>query len=77
MLIGGGGPGGARTQIEDRFPRALLADLEARGHSFAKVGRKGEVMYGYAAAAVVNAAKGTVSAGAEPRRSHGSASPGG
>jgi gamma-glutamyltranspeptidase len=77
MLIGGGGGGGARTQIEDRFPRALLADLEARGHSFAKVGRKGEVMYGYAAAAVVNATKGTVSAGAEPRRSHGSAAPGG
>jgi gamma-glutamyltranspeptidase / glutathione hydrolase len=77
MLIGGGAGGGARTQIENRFPRALLADLEARGHSFAKVGRKGEVMYGYAAAAVVNTAKGTVTAGAEPRRSHGSAAPGG
>jgi gamma-glutamyltranspeptidase len=66
LLIGGGG----RTQIEDRFPRSLLAELESRGHSFSKVGRKGEVMYGYAALAVVDAARGTVSAGADPRRSH-------
>ena len=49
-------------QIEDRIPRAILADLEARGHTFTKVGRKGEVKYGYAAVAVVNAAKGTVRA---------------
>jgi gamma-glutamyltranspeptidase len=75
MLIGGG-PGGSRVQIEDRFPRAILADLEARGHAFDKVGRKGEVMYGYAAVAVVNAAKGTVEGGADPRRSHGTAAPG-
>ena len=60
-------------QIEDRIPRAILADLEARGHTFPKVGRKGEVKYGYAAVAVVNAAKGTVKGGAEPRRSHGTA----
>ena len=73
FLIGNGPGGGSRVQIEDRFPRSLLADLEARGHSFQKVGRKGEVMYGYAAAAVVDAAKGTVSGGAEPRRSHGTA----
>jgi hypothetical protein len=32
-------------------------------------------MYGYAAAAVVDAAKGTAQAGAEPRRSHGAAAP--
>jgi gamma-glutamyltranspeptidase len=66
VLIGGTG-----GQIEDRIPRTILADLEARGHSFTKVGRKGEVKYGYASVAVVNAAAGTVAAGAEPRRSHG------
>ena len=76
MLIGNGEGGRSRVQIEDRLPRALLADLEARGHSFAKVGRKGEVKYGYAALAVVNSAKGTVQGGADPRRSHTSAAPG-
>jgi len=76
MLIGNGPGGGSRVQIEDRFPRSILADLEARGHAFQKVGRKGEVVYGYAAAAVVNAAKGTVSGGAEPRRSHSTAAVG-
>jgi gamma-glutamyltranspeptidase len=71
VLIGGTG-----GQIEDRIPRTILADLEARGHSFTKVGRKGEVKYGYASVAVVNAAAGTVAAGAEPRRSHGAAGAG-
>jgi gamma-glutamyltranspeptidase len=71
LLIGG------TVQIEDRLPSSLLEALEARGHSFAKVGRKGEVKYGYAAVAVVNAAKGTVEGGAEPRRSHAAAEPGG
>jgi hypothetical protein len=70
MLIGGG----ANVQIEDRFPRSILADLEARGHTFTKVGRKGEVKYGYAAVAVVDLSTHTVEAGAEPRRSHGAAS---
>jgi gamma-glutamyltranspeptidase len=70
FLIGGGAGGGSRVQIEDRLPRALLADLESRGHTFAKVGRKGEVMFGYAAVAVVDSTKGTVSGGADPRRSH-------
>ena len=36
-----------------------------------KIGRKGEVRYGYAAAVVVDAARGEVQGGAEPRRSHG------
>ena len=76
MLIGGGEGGRSRVQIEDRIPRPVLADLEARGHTFAKVGRKGEVKYGYAALAVVNTAKGTVQGGADPRRSHGTAAPG-
>ena len=71
-IMVGNGPGGlARTQIEDRIPRSILADLEARGHSFEKIGRKGEVRQGYASVVIVNPAKGTVDAGAEPRRSHG------
>jgi gamma-glutamyltranspeptidase/glutathione hydrolase len=71
FLIGNAQGGGSRVQIEDRIPRVLLRDLEARGHTFAKVGRKGEVKYGYAALALVNTAKGTAEGGAEPRRSHG------
>jgi gamma-glutamyltranspeptidase/glutathione hydrolase len=71
FLIGNAPDGGSRIQIEDRIPRTVLRDLEARGHTFAKVGRKGEVKYGYAAVAVVNTAKGTAEGGAEPRRSHG------
>ena len=59
-----------RMQIEDRIPRAILDDLTARGHRFAKIGRKGEVRYGYAAVVVVDAARGEVQGGAEPRRSH-------
>jgi gamma-glutamyltranspeptidase len=58
----------ARIQIEDRLPRALLDDLQRRGHRFQKIGRKGEVRYGYAAAVTVDA--GRVEGGAEPRRSH-------
>ncbi len=71
IMIGTGPDGKARTQIEDRIPRTILADLEARGHSFVKIGRKGEVRQGYASVVIVNPAKGTVEAGAEPRRSHG------
>ena len=59
-----------RMQIEDRFPRSLLEDLIARGHRFTKIGRKGEVRYGYAAAVLVNAAAREVQGAAEPRRSH-------
>jgi gamma-glutamyltranspeptidase len=70
FLIGGGAGGRSNVQIEDRIPARILADLEARGHSFTKVGRKGEVKYGYVATAVVDAAKHTVEGGAEPRRSH-------
>jgi gamma-glutamyltranspeptidase len=76
FLIGGGPGGRSNVQIEDRFPRSVLADLESRGHSFTRVGRKGEVKYGYAAVAVVNAAKSTVQGGADPRRSHAVAAPG-
>jgi gamma-glutamyltranspeptidase/glutathione hydrolase len=60
----------ARIEIEDRFPAAVIADLAARGHRFQKIGRKGEVRYGYAAAIVVDTANQRVEGGAEPRRSH-------
>lgn len=59
-----------RMQIEDRFPRSILDDLMARGHRFIKIGRKGEVRYGYAAAVVVDPTAGEVYGGADPRRSH-------
>jgi gamma-glutamyltranspeptidase len=59
-----------RTEIEDRFPRPLLQDLIGRGHRFTKIGRKGEVRYGYAAAITVDAAAHKVEGGAEPRRAH-------
>ncbi|HUF48026.1 MAG TPA: gamma-glutamyltransferase [Vicinamibacterales bacterium] len=77
MLIGSAPGGGSRVQIEDRISRDVRVALESRGHTFAMVGRKGEVKYGYAAVAVVNTAKGTVEGGAEPRRSHGTAAPAG
>jgi gamma-glutamyltranspeptidase/glutathione hydrolase len=63
-------PGASRIQIEDRIPRHVLEDLVARGHRFQKIGRKGEVRYGYAAAVTVDAARSMVHGGAEPRRSH-------
>jgi gamma-glutamyltranspeptidase len=76
MLIGGGAGGRSNVQIEDRIPREILTTLEARGHTFTKVGRKGEVKYGYASVVVVDLANHTAEAGAEPRRSHGAAAPG-
>ena len=60
----------ARVEIEDRFPRPVLEELMARGHRFHKVGRKGEVRYGYAAAALVHAGERRVEGASEPRRSH-------
>ena len=59
-----------RTEIEDRFPRGLLQDLIGRGHKFQKIGRKGEVRYGYAAAITIDVAGHKVEGGAEPRRAH-------
>jgi hypothetical protein len=41
------------------------------GHAFQKIGRKGEVRQGYASVVIVDVAKHTAEAGAEPRRSHG------
>jgi gamma-glutamyltranspeptidase/glutathione hydrolase len=63
-------PAIGRIQIEDRIPRSILQDLMSRGHRFQKIGRKGEVRYGYAAAVVVDQKTGIVQGGAEPRRSH-------
>ena len=60
----------ARVQIEDRFPRPLLEDLTRRGHVFQKIGRKGELRYGYASAVTFDADGRGVEAGADPRRSH-------
>ena len=61
---------GARVEIEDRFPRPVLQDLMARGHRFQKIGRKGELRYGYASGVLVDVARGRVEGGADPRRSH-------
>ena len=61
---------GARVEIEDRFPRAILQDLGARGHRFQKIGRKGELRYGYASGVLVDVVRGRVEGGADPRRSH-------
>jgi gamma-glutamyltranspeptidase/glutathione hydrolase len=66
-------PGASRMQIEDRIPRGILEDLMARGHRFQKIGRKGEVRYGYAAAVTVDSDARRVHGGAEPRRSHAAA----
>ena len=59
-----------RIEIEDRFPRRLLNNLIDRGHRFQRIGRKGEVRYGYAAAITVDVANKKVEGGAEPRRAH-------
>ena len=60
----------ARLEIEDRFPRGVLQDLAGRGHRFQKIGRKGEVRYGYASGASVDVERRRVEGGADPRRSH-------
>ena len=67
----------ARIQIEDRFPRAMLLDLTRRGHVFQKIGRKGEVRYGYASGALVDVGARRVEGGADPRRSHAAVAWGG
>src|SRR5690606_33154681 len=60
----------ARVDIEDRFAGDLLDVLAARGHRFRKIGRKGELRYGYAAAIAFDPVTGRLDGGAEPRRSH-------
>ena len=55
FLIGRDRPIPAASACRSRiaFRERMLEDLTARGHRFQKIGRKGEVRYGYAAAAVV------------------------
>jgi gamma-glutamyltranspeptidase len=60
----------ARIDIEDRFSRAVLLDLMARGHRFHKIGRKGELRYGYASGVTVDLERRLLEGGADPRRSH-------
>jgi gamma-glutamyltranspeptidase/glutathione hydrolase len=61
---------GARVEIEDRFPRWVVQDLLTRSHRFQKIGRKGELRYGYASGVLVDTLRGRVEGGADPRRSH-------
>jgi gamma-glutamyltranspeptidase / glutathione hydrolase len=61
---------GARVEIEDRFPRSVVQTLTARGHRFQKIGRKGELRYGFASGALIDEEHGHVEGGADPRRSH-------
>jgi gamma-glutamyltranspeptidase/glutathione hydrolase len=63
-----------RVQIEDRFSRPVLQDLLHRGHVFQKIGRKGEVRYGYASAVTIDPDTHTITGGADPRRSHAAVS---
>ena len=61
---------GARVEIEDRFPRAVVQELTSRGHRFQKIGRKGELRYGFASGVLIDEEHGLVEGGADPRRSH-------
>ncbi len=65
----------ARPVVVHERPDPVV-QVDDRRHRFQKIGRKGEVRYGYAAATVVDEARGEVQGGAEPRRSHGAAGPG-
>jgi gamma-glutamyltranspeptidase/glutathione hydrolase len=64
---------GARVEIEDRFPRAVVQDLTSRGHRLQKIGRKGELRYGFASGVLIDAEHALVEGGADPRRSHAAA----
>jgi gamma-glutamyltranspeptidase len=61
---------GARIEIEDRFPRSILQELISRGHRFQKIGRKGELRYGYASGVSIDPVARRLEGGADPRRSH-------
>lgn len=61
---------GARVQIEDRIPRDIVQELEKRGHLFQKIGRKGELRYGYASAVVLDPQQRVLEGGADPRRAN-------
>jgi gamma-glutamyltranspeptidase len=48
----------------------VLEDLTRRGHRFQKIGRKGELRYGYASAIRLDVPARQLEGGADPRRSH-------
>ena len=57
----------------DKMPgpqRPKRETLAARGHRFQKIGRKGELRYGFASGALIDEEHGQVEGGADPRRSH-------
>jgi gamma-glutamyltranspeptidase len=58
------------VQIEDRFPRRVVAELTRRGHVVARIGGKGELRYGFVSAVAFGPETGRLDAGADPRRSH-------
>ncbi|MEO5820550.1 MAG: gamma-glutamyltransferase, partial [Vicinamibacteraceae bacterium] len=58
------------VQIEDRFPRPLIAELTRRGHVITRIGGKGELRYGFVSAVAFGPGVGALTAGADPRRSH-------
>jgi gamma-glutamyltranspeptidase len=61
---------GGDVQIEDRFPRRLVAELTRRGHVVTRIGAKGELRYGFVSAIAFGPEPGGLTAGADPRRSH-------
>jgi gamma-glutamyltranspeptidase len=61
---------GGEVQIEDRFPRRLVAELIRRGHAITRIGAKGELRYGFVSAIAFGPEPGALAAGADPRRSH-------
>jgi gamma-glutamyltranspeptidase len=68
----GGGPGLAAgrqltVDIEDGFSPQVMAALRAMGYEFNRISVRGELRMGYGAAVVIG--NGTVTAGADPRRS--------
>jgi gamma-glutamyltranspeptidase len=64
---------GARVEIEDRFPRPVVQELMSRGHRFQKIGRKGELRYGFASGVLIDEERRLLEGGADPRRSHAAA----
>ncbi len=58
------------VQIEDRFPRRVVAELVRRGHVVTRIGAKGELRYGFVSAVAFGPDAGALAAGADPRRSH-------
>jgi len=58
------------VQIEDRFPRRLVAELTRRGQRVTRIGGKGELRFGFVSAVAFGPEAGALTAGADPRRSH-------